>query len=198
MATTTNWPTSVSANRCQGMPVSRKGFAPECRRPNCGLSRRRRAQQVGQVSQKDAIRWFQFDQQLQPGLRSGRGAWLGTGDAGRKGHSWHAAHAVHGRPVVFALEAAAPTHLVVAAVGSSQRPEKLVHADTRHKPSLGRHTSRSNYHLGVGRDWLGDFSARGTNYSLSTRRRLTGRNNMGGHCFDTAQGRPVRRHSSCG
>src|SRR5450755_4595631 len=79
------------------------------------------------------MRRFELDQQPQPRLRVGAAAWVRTGDAGSKSRSWHATHAVHGRPVVFALDATTPTHLVVAAVAGSQRPEKLVDTDARHK-----------------------------------------------------------------
>jgi hypothetical protein len=106
-----------------------KDFAPERHRPKRGLSGRRRLYYVGQVSQEDAMRWFQFDQQAEARPGFGAGAWFGTG---RKS-LFSTIHPPHARPVVFALRATTTTHLVVAAVGGSQRPEKLVDTDAGHK-----------------------------------------------------------------
>ena len=109
-----------------------KDLAPERHRLKAVCACRGGPQRVSQIIQKDAMRWFQFHQQAQAVSRVGVAAYLGTGGSGQS-RLWFARYTIHVRPVVFALCPAATTHLVIASVGRSQRPEKLVDADARHK-----------------------------------------------------------------
>ena len=113
-----------------------KDLPPERQRPEFMGPGRDRSQRVIQVSQENAVRRFQFDQQLESWQVFHLSLVLNVSRvSGRLRRGRLYLHPPHVLPIVFALRPAPTTHLVIAGVSASQRPEKLVDTRTRHKDS---------------------------------------------------------------
>ena len=99
-----------------------KYIAPERRgsgRGNNGFGAEQ--EQIEKVPEKDARRGFQLEQQFE------LSTWVRSHSFRRGAFGFDAPHAV---PIIFALEVAQNTDLVIAAIGRAPRPGKLMEAST--------------------------------------------------------------------